>query len=483
MCYNARRAEARVWSARSRARTRLGATAVAIGASLIVPFGWSAPDAQAQTFLDVRPTDWFYGAVEELASLRAVHGDLDGSFHPYETETRADFAYAIAALLQLAPAYSSAFDDVSPEDWFAGAVGALFEAGLVRGSAQGSFLPEGELERQQAATLLTRALVYAAGAGPGVTLPLLSDDPEIALWLQGFKDRLAIAADHRPAVANAYRLGLVSGFEDGRFYPFLSLTRGQAAGILYAALVARPPVRLGPPEDVGAELTYPPAGPGARGPLVAWMEGRLTVLFFQAGAVDGVFDARTGEAVVAFQKVEGLERTGVASASVWARLPVALRPAARLAAPGARVEVDLTRQVLLLIADNVVEMTVPIASGRLGWRTPTGTFSVERKLPYLAPERLGYAVQTGLLPRRLRHPRLVFRAPGPRQPRLRARVPWPRRTSLPVAVGWDKGGCLLLSRRGLASREGRLYHHRPDGRLAQGESASLTRKRPLVQIQ
>jgi hypothetical protein len=31
---------------------------------------------------------------------------------------------------------------------------------------------------------------------------------------------------------------------------------------------------------------------------------------------------------------------------------------------------------------------------------------------------------------------------------------------------------------GLASRQGPLYHDRPDGRLAQGESASLTRKRP-----
>ncbi len=30
----------------------------------------------------------------------------------------------------------------------------------------------------------------------------------------------------------------------------------------------------------------------------------------------------------------------------------------------------------------------------------------------------------------------------------------------------------------LASDQTRLYHDRPDGRLAQGESASLTRKRP-----
>jgi lipoprotein-anchoring transpeptidase ErfK/SrfK len=123
--------------------------------------------------------------------------------------------------------------------------------------------------------------------------------------------------------------------------------------------------------------------------MVAWMERKLTVLSYQPGTIDDVFDALTGEAVMAFQKVEGLERSGVAGGPVWTRLLAAERPASRLAVPGSRVEVDLTRQVLLLIADNVVEMTVPIASGRLGWRTPTGTFSVERKLPYWRQSALG----------------------------------------------------------------------------------------------
>jgi peptidoglycan hydrolase-like protein with peptidoglycan-binding domain len=370
-------------------RTCLARAAGAAVLALILLLGWSTPGVRAQTFSDVQPTEWFYGPVETLASVGAVHGSSNGSFGPYTPATRAEFAYALAAVLRLAPVYGTSFVDVAPEDWFAGAVGALHQVGIVLGSSDGLFLPNADLERQQAASLIMRALVHTSGVDSGAKVELIANEEEASVWLQGFKDRPVIAAEHRLAVADAYRLGVVSGFDDGRFYPFLSVTRGQTAGILYAALFAAPPVRPEPPRMVVAEEDYPPAGDGTRGPMVAWMEGRLAALSFQAGAVDGVFDARTGEAVMAFQKVEGLERTGVATASVWARLAPALPPAPRLAAPGGRVEVDLTRQVLLLIADNVVEMTVPIASGRQGWRTPTGTFSVERKLPYWRESALG----------------------------------------------------------------------------------------------
>jgi N-acetylmuramoyl-L-alanine amidase len=53
------------------------------------------------------------------------------------------------------------------------------------------------------------------------------------------------------------------------------------------------------------------------------------------------------------------------------------------------VEVDLTRKVLLVVAGEVVDKTIPLASGREGWRTSIGSFFVERKLAYWRQSSLG----------------------------------------------------------------------------------------------
>jgi lipoprotein-anchoring transpeptidase ErfK/SrfK len=87
------------------------------------------------------------------------------------------------------------------------------------------------------------------------------------------------------------------------------------------------------------------------------------------------------QAIVAFQKVEGLSPDGVAGPLTQAALAAAARPAPRLSAPGTRVEIDLTRQVLFLITDDVVIKTLAVSTGKPGWRTPPGSFKVFRRIP------------------------------------------------------------------------------------------------------
>ena len=65
---------------------------------------------------------------------------------------------------------------------------------------------------------------------------------------------------------------------------------------------------------------------GSEGVEVAWLEQRLTDLTYRPGPVDGVFDKRTYQAVLAFQKWEGLGRDGVVGAGVWARILGAAPP-------------------------------------------------------------------------------------------------------------------------------------------------------------
>ena len=345
--------------------------------------------AFAQAFNDVKPGDSYYTAVQALADAGVVAAYPDGGFHPYATVTRAEFASMTAAILQLPAGDTAPFSDVTANDVFGPAVGALYKVGIVQGAVGGTFMPGADIARQQAASLLMRAVAYQLQQTPQDGVDLTLDPSQTEDWLRGFRDRGAIADDHQSAVANAFRLGIISGNDDGRFYPFLTLTRAQAAVMLYRALAQPLSPRANPPAAVPAEAGYATARIGSRGPLVAWLEDKLTKISYQPGEVDGVFDQRTSEAVLAFEKVEGLTRNGIATNAVWTAAASATAPTPRKSAPGDRVEIDLTRQILMLIDNDQVVKTIPIASGRNGLETPTGSYAIYSKLPYWRKSALG----------------------------------------------------------------------------------------------
>src|SRR5262249_57394637 len=84
------------------------------------------------------------------------------------------------------------------------------------------------------------------------------------------------------------------------------------------------------------------------------------------------------EAVYAFQKVEGMSRTGAVTADVWQRLAVAHTPRARYA--GDHVEIDKTRQVIFVVRGGQVTLVVATSTGATG-NTPIGVWHVYRKGP------------------------------------------------------------------------------------------------------
>jgi lipoprotein-anchoring transpeptidase ErfK/SrfK len=100
--------------------------------------------------------------------------------------------------------------------------------------------------------------------------------------------------------------------------------------------------------------------------------------YLPADAVSGVGDARTREAVVAFQGWEGLERDGVAGPVTLGRLARASRPTP-LPGSGARIEVHLDRQVLLLVEGQRVGRAIHVSTGAPSTPTPRGAFRVFRR--------------------------------------------------------------------------------------------------------
>ena len=363
-------------------------TIVALVSGLILMALLAVPPAEvsaqsalvsAQTFSDVRGNEWFAEAVNALATQGITYGRDDGTFAPNDPVTRAQLAAFLFRALHLPDSMAAPFGDVKIQDWFFGSVAAMYEAGLVTGTSPDTYSPNSLVSRQQAATMVLRSLGYVLESQPQPGVEYGLPDDQVGMWLLGFRDRGLISPAHAPFVANAYRLGVVEGAADGWFYPDLTLSRAQMAVMLYRALLQPITVRPSYPAEYPAVSSYESLKRGSEGSLVSFLEARLTALGYPCGPVDGVYDYRTADAVMAFEKVERLDRDGAVGAEVWRRFLAAQAPKPRLNKTGYRVEVDLARQVLFMIDDGKVTKIVHVSTGRLG--TPTGHGTVNHKTP------------------------------------------------------------------------------------------------------
>jgi hypothetical protein len=119
-------------------------------------------------------------------------------------------------------------------------------------------------------------------------------------------------------------------------------------------------------------------------------ERRLSELGYWAGEADGTWDLLSRDALVAFQKVEGRERTGRLAAEELQALREASRPQPLEGGPP-HVEIDIKRQVLFVVdGEGTVIKILPVSTGNEGlyfeegkWHrahTPRGRFTVQRKI-------------------------------------------------------------------------------------------------------
>ena len=129
---------------------------------------------------------------------------------------------------------------------------------------------------------------------------------------------------------------------------------------------------------------------GAQGPSVRILERRLAQLRYALRGVDTYFSYDTADAVLAFQKVNGLARTGRVSPAFWRRLQAAHVPFARYRGRGHHVEVDKTRQVLFEVANGRVVRAVHVSTGATG-NTPVGRWHVYSKVPGFLPTGMFYS--------------------------------------------------------------------------------------------
>jgi peptidoglycan hydrolase-like protein with peptidoglycan-binding domain len=129
-------------------------------------------------------------------------------------------------------------------------------------------------------------------------------------------------------------------------------------------------------------LVAPDLGPGDRGQSVGLLQSELDAMHY-AVPLTGTFDEGTGQALVAYRKMTGLERIPYAGRDVFrllARHTGGFR--VRYTRDGRHVEANLTKQVLAEIEpDGRVYKIYTTSSGKPSTPTVIGRFQVYEKTP------------------------------------------------------------------------------------------------------
>jgi len=129
-----------------------------------------------RTFTDTADSE-FDREISTLACYRILSGYEDGSFHPEDTITRAQFAVLLASALNLPDGTSNPFSDVKDGSWYAGAVAALNGMGFLSGRGDGTFGPNDTISYQEMVSVLSRVAAWASIDGSSLAQePLLLEE-------------------------------------------------------------------------------------------------------------------------------------------------------------------------------------------------------------------------------------------------------------------------------------------------------------------
>lgn len=202
--------------------------------------GMAAEDAK--TFTDVPAEHWAYPYVTALSTTGVISGYPDGSFRPDATVTRAEWAkmLSVAGELQVGK-FEENFVDVNESDWYAPYASVVMGRLPYSRDADGNawFLQEEAAERED----VTVSTVAAKG--------YILETADTGL-LSAFTDAGTITEKFEPYMAFAVENGLVTGFEDNTLRPQATLTRAEAATLLYRAFFAegaKAPAAVDPAEE------------------------------------------------------------------------------------------------------------------------------------------------------------------------------------------------------------------------------------------
>lgn len=167
-------------------------------------------------------------AIKILAAKGIINGMDESTFAPNANMTRAQFATIVTKSMGYEPKNIAKFSDVPKSKWYAGYIGAAYNAGIINGRTASTFDPEGLITRQEAA-------VMVANAAKQCSMDTAMEQATIQDTLAQFSDYVTIASWATPAMAFCYANGIYD-IEDLDTNPTVKITRGEIAQMLYNML-------------------------------------------------------------------------------------------------------------------------------------------------------------------------------------------------------------------------------------------------------
>ena len=176
---------------------------------------------QIAGFTDVLTTDWFADAVQYAVDNGMMNGTSETTFHPNGTTTRG-MIVTILYRLEKEPAVDNGagFADVAADQYYADAVAWASANDIVTGYSEEKFGPDDSITREQFAAILYRYAQYKK-----IDVTATAD-------LSGYADAAQISAYAETAMKWANGEGLITGVTDTMLKPAGNATRAQAATIL-----------------------------------------------------------------------------------------------------------------------------------------------------------------------------------------------------------------------------------------------------------
>lgn len=183
------------------------------------------PASAATPFSDVASDYFAYEHILNLSERGVIGGFSDGTFRPNANLTRAEAVKVVlgAAGVPMPASIATSFSDVPASHSLHAAVEAAKAKGISSGYPDGTFRPDAPVTRGEAMKLLLNAMDQLQKS-PSMEAPY-TDVPAT----NGFA----------VPIYSARALGIAGGFSDGTFRPNALLTRGQAAKIVYNALLVK----------------------------------------------------------------------------------------------------------------------------------------------------------------------------------------------------------------------------------------------------
>lgn len=159
---------------------------------------------------------WAEPYLNNLVSRNIMRGDASGNLHPDKDITRAEFAAMVNRSFGFMEKGKKKFADVKKTAWYADDISIAANQGYLVGIGQSKAGPELPLTREQAVTLLCRAVKIE----------------EKNLDSLSFKDSKSFNNWSKGSIYAATEKGFISGFHDKTFKPRKDITRAEVAKIL-----------------------------------------------------------------------------------------------------------------------------------------------------------------------------------------------------------------------------------------------------------